>query len=83
MFGEQSKSEGRDCARKEEGLGGDRYSLVVIPRTKPMPTPLAIPLSRLLRAHGISLILPMSSRGDSLFLGPTHRGQSDAPYPPS
>ena len=39
----------------------------------PMPTPLAIPLSRLFRAHGISLILFRSSRGDILFLGRRHR----------
>ena len=43
-----------------------------MPRMIPMPTPLAIPLSKLFRAHGISWILFISSRGDILFLGHKH-----------
>ena len=41
--------------------------LVLIARTAPMPTPLAIPLSKLFLAHGISPILLKSSK-DTLFL---------------
>ena len=49
--------------------GGEetRDALLDSPRMTPMPTPLAIPLSRLLRAHGISLIRFRSSE-DILFL---------------
>ena len=55
-----------DTERKTGKEGGARVP-TLMPRTTPTPTPLAIPLKRLFRAHGISPMRSRSSRGDNLY----------------
>ena len=60
QYGEKKKE-------KREREGGEQHVRTLSPRMTPTPTPLAIPLKRLFRAHGTSPMRCKSSYGDNLY----------------